>query len=118
MYLYQELREIYVLGTSPIHFEENPLKRPYISVCRSSRCYPSRNWKPIFQALEEAVEEAGIDVQVGTAGCLEVCKSGPVVFYSGDRTWYNRVTPDVAKEIVNQHLVKGEKVKHHLYPPF
>ncbi len=116
--LYQELREIYVLGTSPIHFEENPLKRPYISVCRSSRCYPSRNWKPIFQALEEAVEEAGIDVQVGTAGCLEVCQSGPVVFYSGDRTWYNRVTPDVAKEIVNQHLVKGEKVKQHLYPPF
>ena len=115
--LYQELREIYILGTRPIPFDENPLKRPYISVCRSSRCYPSRNWQPIFQALEEAVKEAGIDVRVGTAGCLEVCHNGPVVFYSGDRTWYTRVTPEVAKEIVCQHLLKGEKVKKHLYPP-
>ncbi|MGF1490474.1 MAG: ferredoxin [Prochloraceae cyanobacterium] len=114
--LYQELREIYVLGKSPIPFSKNPLKRPYISVCRSSRCNPPRNWQPIFNALETAVKEAKIDVEVGTAGCLEVCKKGPVVFYSEDRTWYSNVTPEVAKEIVNRHLVKGEKLKENLYP--
>lgn len=89
--------------------------QPYISVCR--RCYPSRNWQPIYEALQQAVEEAGVDVTVMNAGCLEVCKLGPVVFCSGDRTWYTRVTSAIAKQIVNDHLVNGEKVTHHLYPP-
>jgi len=114
--LYKELRDIYVLGIRPIPFENNPLKRPYLSVCRSSRCYPSRNWQPIIEALQEAVKEAGMDVYVMTSGCLEVCKMGPVVFYSGDRTWYTRVNPDVARRIVREHLVQGQPIKNHLYP--
>ena len=42
---------------------------------------------------------------------------GPVVFYSGDKTWYTRVTPEVAKDIVHKHIVGGEKITDHLYPP-
>ncbi|MGG6293654.1 (2Fe-2S) ferredoxin domain-containing protein [Leptolyngbya sp. AN02str] len=114
--LYQELRETYVLGTRSIPFDQNPLKRPYLAVCRSSRCYPSRNWQPIIEALQEAVKQAGLDVYVMTSGCLEVCKLGPVVFYSSDRTWYTRVTPDIARQIVQDHLVNHQKVTGHLYP--
>ncbi|QEY31443.1 hypothetical protein EVJ50_03425 [Synechococcus sp. RSCCF101] len=67
--------------------------------------------------MQEAVTEAGLDITVRTAGCLEVCKLGPVVFHSGDRTWYTRVTPEVAREIVQSHMVEGRKVERHLYPP-
>lgn len=115
--LYQELLQIYVQGSRPIPFTENPLKRSYLSVCRSSRCYPSRNWQPTLEALQAAVKKAGLDVYVMTSGCLEVCKLGPVVFYSGDSTWYTRVTPKVAERIVADHLVQGNKVTNHLYPP-
>jgi (2Fe-2S) ferredoxin len=115
--LYQELRETYVMGTRPIPFEQNPLKRPYLSVCRSSRCYPSQKWEPIIESLQTAVKAAGLDVYVMTSGCLEVCKSGPVVFYSGDNTWYTCVTPAIAERIVQEHLVQGVKVADHLYPP-
>ncbi len=115
--LYEQLREIYVLENEPIPFTENPLKRPYISVCRSSRCYPSRNWKPVFEALQSAVDEAELDVTVMTSGCLEVCKLGPVVFYSGDRTWYTRVKPEIARQIVSEHLVNGQKLVENVYPP-
>ena len=114
--LYEELREIYVLGTRPIPFNSNPLKRPYLSVCRSSRCYPSRKWQPIFEALQTAVKTSELDIDVITSGCLEVCKMGPVVFYSADRTWYTRVTSDVAKRIVNEHLLGGVKLSKNLYP--
>jgi (2Fe-2S) ferredoxin len=122
--LYEQLRQIYVLGNAEIPFTENPLKRPYLSVCRSSRCYPSQNWQPIYQALQDAVTEAGLDVEVIKSGCLEVCKLGPIVFYSGDansepsyqRTWYSRVTPEVAQEIVQEHVMKGNKVESHVYP--
>ncbi len=71
----------------------------------------------MFEALETAVEEAGLDVTVRTAGCLEVCQLGPIVFYSGDRTWYSRVKPEVARRIVSEHLVQGTPVTDHLYPP-
>ncbi|MCS6959547.1 MAG: (2Fe-2S) ferredoxin domain-containing protein [Pseudanabaenaceae cyanobacterium SKYGB_i_bin29] len=113
--LYESLRRIYVLGLDPIPFPANPLKKPYISVCRSGRCLPSREWQPIYQALKEEVEKQGLDVRVGDSGCLEVCKMGPVVFYSADRTWYCRVTPEVARQIVRDHLVNGQKVERYLY---
>lgn len=115
--LYQELREIYVLGKKPTPFTKNPLKYPYISVCTSTRCLPSRKWEPIFESLKVAVEKSGLDIEVRTSGCLEVCKLGPVVFYSEDRTWYTRVTPEVAENIVNEHLIQGKKIAEHCYPP-
>jgi (2Fe-2S) ferredoxin len=116
--LYQEIRETYVLGTRPIPYETNPLKRPYISVCRSSRCFPAQNWQPIVKAFQRSVKEANLDVYVMTSGCLEVCKLGPVAFYSAenDRTWYVRVTPEVADRIVKEHVVGGQKVSQHIYP--
>ncbi len=115
--LYEELRQIYVLGERPIPFSTNPLKRPYLAVCRSGRCLPSRKWQPIHEALLAAVQEAGIEVDVRTSGCLEVCQLGPVVFSSQDQTWYTRVTPDVARRIVFDDWVQGHKVTDHLYPP-
>ena len=115
--LYQELREIYVLGEKPIPFDKNLLKYPYRSVCNSTRCLPSQNWKLTFEAIKAAVEKAGLDIEVRTSGCLEVCKLGPVVFYSEDRTRYTRANPQIAETIVNQHLVKREKVTTNLYPP-
>ncbi|MBL1201394.1 MAG: (2Fe-2S) ferredoxin domain-containing protein [Nostoc sp. GBBB01] len=115
--LYEDLRDIYVLGKQPIPFTKNPLKHSYISVCTSTRCLPSRKWQPTFDALKSAVENTGLDIEVRTSGCLEVCQLGPVVFYSNDRTWYTRVNPNVAENIVNEHLVKGNKITQNLYPP-
>lgn len=113
--LYESLRDIYVLGQKPIPFSHNPLKQPFVYVCRSGRCHPSRQWQPIYDALQEQVTALGLDVKVGDAGCLEVCKMGPIVYYSGDQTWYCRVTPEVAKQIVIEHIHQGRKVVSHLY---
>ncbi len=115
--LYEELRQIYILGHRPIPFSDNPLKRPYLSVCRSGRCLPSRQWQPVYDALVDAVQTSGLAVEVMTSGCLEVCKLGPVVFSSQESTWYTRVTPDVARQIVQLDLIEGHKVTDHLYPP-
>jgi (2Fe-2S) ferredoxin len=120
--LYEQLRQIYVLGTMDIPYETNPIIRPYISVCRSTRCNAGRDWKSVHEALEQQLAESGLkDVELIASGCLEVCKMGPIVFYSGDErapehTWYARVTPDVAKEIVTQHVVENRKVARNIYP--
>jgi (2Fe-2S) ferredoxin len=119
--LYDRLRQIYVLGTMDIPYETNPLNHPYLSVCRSSRCNAGRDWQSVHAALKEQLADSNSDVELIVSGCLEVCKMGPIVYYSGDdrtpeQTWYARVTPDVAKEIVSQHVVENSKVTKHLYP--
>lgn len=115
--LYEELRETYILGAKELPYDCNPLQKRYISVCRSSRCLPSREYQPIYEALQEAVKEANIDdIEVCVSGCLEVCKMGPVVFYSDDKTWYTRVTTEIAKQIVNDHVVGGVAIAKHVYP--
>lgn len=118
--LYAELRQIYVLGAADIPYKTNPLKRPYISVCRSSRCNAGRDWQSVFETLRQELNDAELDVELISSGCLEVCKMGPVVFYSGDEfnlepTWYTRVNPEVAKEIVDRHLINHQQVERHLY---
>ncbi len=115
--LYNELRETYVLGSKQLPFTKNPFKCAYIAVCTSGRCYPSQKWQPTFDALSSSVEKAQLDVEVRTTGCLQVCKLGPVVFYSDDKTWYTRVKPEIAEQIVNSHLIAGNKVTEHIYPP-
>lgn len=115
--LYNELREIYVLGNKPIPFTKNPFKCPYIAVCTSGRCYPSRKWQPTYEALKTAVEAAKLDIEVKTTGCLQVCKLGPVVFYSEDKTWYAQVKPDIAEQIISEHLLQGHPLASHVYPP-
>ena len=114
--LYQELREIYVTGEKPIPFTENPLKRPYLAVCRSTRCNGSKDWQATFEALKEAVAETDLDLRVQTAGCLQVCKMGPVVFNSENRQWFTRVTPEVGKCLVQSLAGAEDDLTKHHYP--
>jgi (2Fe-2S) ferredoxin len=119
--VYENLRQIYVLGTIDIPYETNPLNRPYLAVCKSTRCNNGRDWRSVYAALRSQLNESGMDVDLISSGCLQVCKMGPIVFYSGDdrdleHTWYARVTPDVARQIVIQHLGKNQQVTRNLYP--
>jgi (2Fe-2S) ferredoxin len=119
--VYEKLRQIYVLGMVDIPYTSNPLNRPYLSVCRSTRCNNGKDWQLVYDALHKQLVDSKIDVELIISGCLEVCKMGPIVFYSGDErspehTWYARVTPDIAKEIVTKHLKNNQKVERNLHP--
>lgn len=114
--LYEELRQVYVLGTRPIPYADNPLTRPYLAVCTSSRCNPSRRWQPVAEALKQALSETGLSCSVIEAPCLQVCKLGPVVYHSGDSTWYTRVQTGVAERIVHEHLLDRQILANHRYP--
>ncbi|MDT7945017.1 MULTISPECIES: (2Fe-2S) ferredoxin domain-containing protein [unclassified Synechococcus] len=115
-----ELRRKRWVSRAALYRRLNPQNQPrrwgIQTVCRSSRCYPSRNYQPVVEALESARREVNLDVPVITSGCLEVCQQRPVVFYSGDRTWYKRVTPPVAGQLVHEHLLRNCPLKAHLFP--
>jgi NADH:ubiquinone oxidoreductase subunit F (NADH-binding)/(2Fe-2S) ferredoxin len=63
------------------------------------------------------VEDKGLEneVQVILTGCFGFCEKGPIVKVLPDNTFYTRVTPEDAREIVEEHIIKGRKVTRLLY---
>ena len=84
--------------------------------CGGTGCRASESAE-IVENLKEEVKKAGMekDVQVVTTGCFGFCAAGPIVKVIPDNTFYTKVKPSDAEEIVKEHVVKGRKVKRLLY---
>ena len=90
--------------------------RMHVLVCGGTGCTSSRSLE-IVDALRAALKAQGLaeEVKVVIAGCFGFCETGPIVKISPDTTVYVQVTPEDAKEIVAEHIVKGRKVSRLLY---
>ncbi|VEP13814.1 Ferredoxin, 2Fe-2S [Hyella patelloides LEGE 07179] len=55
------------------------------------------------------------DTTIVGSGCLGQCGNGPMVLILPQEIWYNKVSPDEVKILVEQHLLKGQPVKSMLY---
>ena len=90
--------------------------KQYILVCGGTAC-ESNHGIALFNALKKAVEENGLvnEVQVVRTGCLGFCEKGPIVKILPEGSFYVCVKPEDAREIVQEHLVKGRAVARLLY---
>ncbi len=88
----------------------------HILVCGGTGCRSSKS-EDISKALWDAIMDAGMqnDCKVLMTGCFGFCEKGPVVKILPDNTFYTQVTPEDAKEIVAEHIVKGRKVERLLF---
>ena len=50
-------------------------------------------------------------VRINTAGCLDRCGEGPVIVVYPDETWYRYETEADIDDIIEQHIVKDQRVK-------
>ncbi|MCF6095495.1 NADH-quinone oxidoreductase subunit NuoF [Thermovorax subterraneus] len=70
----------------------------------------------VLQAVNEEVRKRNLDVEVKKAGCIGMCYLEPlveVVDDEGKSTMYVRVTPDVVKDIFENHVEKGVVVSEY-----
>ncbi|NLE41945.1 MAG: NADH-quinone oxidoreductase subunit J/K, partial [Lentisphaerae bacterium] len=90
--------------------------KQYILVCGGTACDSNRGVE-LSKALKSELETAGLkdDVQIVRTGCLGFCEKGPIVKILPENTFYVCVGPDDAREIVQEHLVKGRVVDRLLY---
>ncbi len=91
-------------------------KKMQLLVCGGTGCSDNLG-EAILDNLRLELEANALenDIQVIKTGCYGLCKLGPVVKVMPDDVIYTRVTPDDAKEIVEEHLIKGHKVLRLLY---
>jgi NADH:ubiquinone oxidoreductase subunit F (NADH-binding)/(2Fe-2S) ferredoxin len=88
----------------------------YVLVCGGTGC-ESNKADGIYQALKRECEEHQLSnsVQVVKTGCFGFCAQGPIVKILPEESFYVEVTPGDAKELVEEHIVKGRPVQRLLY---
>ncbi|WGS64844.1 NADH-quinone oxidoreductase subunit NuoF [Marinitoga aeolica] len=88
----------------------------HVLICGGTGCTSSKS-ELIKDNMEKLVKENGLenDVQIVRTGCFGFCEQGPIVKFLPDNTFYVRVKPEDAEELVNEHIIKGRKVQRLLY---
>ncbi|MBN2259748.1 MAG: NADH-quinone oxidoreductase subunit NuoF [Clostridiales bacterium] len=83
-------------------------------ICSGTSCKASES-ENILEAFREEIEGHDGKFKVLKTGCFGFCAQGPIVKIYPDNVYYVKVKPEDVKEIVEKHLIKGEKVERLLY---
>ena len=88
----------------------------HLLICGGTGCKASESAQ-LKDNLQEEINKQGLDdfAQVVQTGCFGFCEKGPIVKVIPDNTFYTQVTPGDARDIVEEHVVKGRKVERLLY---
>ncbi len=87
-------------------------KKMQLLVCGGTGCNGLQS-EAILDNLKLELEANALenDVQVIRTGCFGLCSLGPIVKVLPGDVVYTKVRPDDAKEIVEEHVIKGRKVE-------
>lgn len=88
----------------------------HILVCAGTGCSSSES-ELVYEMIKDELGRKGLnnDVQIIRTGCFGFCEKGPIVKILPDNTFYTLVNPSDAKEIIDEHIIKGRKVYRLLY---
>ena len=88
----------------------------YILVCGGTGCESSKS-DLIYKTLIEEAKAQGVadQVQVIKTGCFGFCEQGPIVKVLPEDSFYVKVKPEDARELISEHVIKGREVTRLLY---
>ncbi|MCQ2174502.1 MAG: NADH-quinone oxidoreductase subunit NuoF [Bacteroidales bacterium] len=87
-----------------------------VLTCGGTGCKASDS-AGIAKRMNECIERFGVAdrVEVITTGCFGFCEKGPIVKVMPDNTFYTKVKPEDAEEIIKEHVIGGRRVQRLLY---
>mgnify|MGYP004453961845 FL=1 len=86
-------------------------REKHILICQGTGCTSSKS-PEILEKFKQIIEERKIEnVRVIKTGCFGLCAKGPIVIIRPEDTFYSMVKPSDCEEIIDRHILKGEKVK-------
>jgi NADP-reducing hydrogenase subunit HndC len=85
-------------------------------LCAGASCISSGGYSFRDKLVEELKKHKleGM-VNIVETGCVGICELGPVVIVYPDGVFYKKLKPEDAKDIVEEHLLKGRVVQRLLY---
>lgn len=86
--------------------------RSHILVCAGAGCVSS-GCKAVENALIETLKKHSLDkeIKIVETGCIGSCDLGPVIVVYPEGIFYQKLTPEDAVEIVEEHILKGRPVE-------
>ena len=110
----KELEEIRkeALDKIILRLEKVDTDKKNILVCGGTGCTSSKSPK-IIEEFERLIKEKGLQdkVDVIKTGCFGLCAKGPIVIIYPEETFYTLVKPEDVPEIVEEDIIKGNKVE-------
>ncbi|MBS6280071.1 MAG: NADH-quinone oxidoreductase subunit NuoF [Lachnospiraceae bacterium] len=90
--------------------------RKHVLVCGGTGCTSSGSQK-IREKLESELKRNGLEDEICVikTGCFGLCALGPIMIVYPEGAFYSMVKEEDIPEIVEEHLVKGNVVRHLLY---
>ena len=87
-----------------------------ILVCGGTGCQAS-NSIDVVETFKKEIKRLNIKdrVKVEITGCFGFCEKGPIVKVMPENIFYIEVTPEKAKRIVEEHIMKGNIVEECVY---
>ena len=86
-------------------------REKHILVCHGTGCTSSKS-PQILENFRKILKEKNIsNVRVIKTGCFGLCAKGPIVIIRPEDTFYAMVTPEDCEEIIETHIIKGERVE-------
>jgi len=91
-------------------------EKAHIMMCGGAGCISSK-CLDVVEAMKKALNKNGIadQVQIVLTGCMGPCDMGPVAIIYPDATFYRRLKPKDAEAIVEEHIMKGNKIRRLMY---
>ncbi len=92
------------------------LQRAHVLVCAGAGCISS-GCRAVHEKLLEGIARHGLDkeVRVVQTGCMGPCDLGPVIVVYPEGVFYQKLRPEDATSIVEEHLLKGRIVQRLVY---
>lgn len=85
-------------------------REKHILVCQGTGCTSSKS-PEILENFKKIIKEKNIEnVRVIKTGCFGLCAKGPIVIIRPEDTFYAMVKPEDCEEIIDKHIINGEKV--------
>lgn len=86
-------------------------REKHILVCHGTGCTSSKS-PEILENFKRILKEKNIDnVRVIKTGCFGLCAKGPIVIIRPEDTFYAMVKPEDCEEIIQTHIIEGNKVE-------
>jgi (2Fe-2S) ferredoxin len=85
----------------------------HIFLCIGPSCCEADEGQKVWDHLKAELSEKDPDKKIfrTKAGCLRICKSGPVALVYPEGTWYGNVGKKQIDQIIESHLIGGEPVE-------
>lgn len=99
--------------------DPKPYYEAHVFCCTNRRpaghprgCCAERDGEALRDHMKSRAKELGLkNVRINSAGCLDRCELGPTLVIYPEGVWYSCPTKEDINEVLETHMVKGQRVE-------